>query len=285
MLNVLSLFDGISCGQVALNRTGIKIGNYYASEIDKFAISIATKNFKGIKHIGCVKNVNSSNLPGIDILIGGSPCQGFSFSGKQLNFNDERSRLFFEFARILKDISPKYFILENVCMKKEYQQVISEILGVDPICINSSLVSAQSRKRLYWTNIPQVSQPKDRNMKLADILEQSPQDPVIMSHGTIERFKRYGVKLMSGKEDKAKCLSAMEYVKNGKQGNYLEFFHEGVMRYRKLTPIECERLQTLPDDYTYGKSNTQRYKALGNAWTVEVITHIINCIPRKGNFL
>ena len=161
-MNVLSLFDGMSCGQIALNKLGIKYDNYFASEIDKYAIQVTQKNYPNTKQIGSVVDVKGEDLPNIDLLIGGSPCQGFSFAGKQLNFDDPRSKLFFEFVRILEETKPKYFLLENVKMKKEYYDVITDILEVEPIEINSSLVSAQSRKRMYWTNIPYIVKPKDK---------------------------------------------------------------------------------------------------------------------------
>jgi len=169
-LNVLSLFDGMSCGQIALERAGIKVNNYFASEIDKYAIQVAKHNYTNTQHIGDVTKVKASELPKIDLLIGGSPCQGFSFAGKQLNFNDPRSKLFFEFVRLLKECSPKYFLLENVKMKKEYQDVITQHLGVEPIEINSNLLSAQNRKRIYWTNIPGVAIPNDKGILLKDIV-------------------------------------------------------------------------------------------------------------------
>ena len=168
-MNVLSLFDGMSCGQIALNKLGIKYDNYFASEIDKYAIQVTQNNYPNTKQIGSVTEVRGDDLPKIDLLIGGSPCQGFSFAGKQLNFEDERSKLFFEFVRLLKETKPKYFLLENVKMKKEYYDIITDILGVSPIEINSSLVSAQSRKRMYWTNIPNITHPNDKNIMLSDI--------------------------------------------------------------------------------------------------------------------
>lgn len=161
-MNILSLFDGISCGQIALNRADIKYNMYFASEIEKSAINITQKNFPNTVQLGDVTKVKASDLPQIDLLIGGSPCQGFSFAGKQLNFDDPRSSLFFEFVRLLRECKPKYFLLENVKMKKEHQDVITEHLGVKPILINSSTVSAQDRKRLYWTNITDITQPKDK---------------------------------------------------------------------------------------------------------------------------
>jgi len=170
-MNVLSLFDGMSCGQIALNRLGIKYDNYFASEIDKYAMKVTEANYPNTRQMGSVEFINGVNLPKIDLLFGGSPCQGFSFAGKQLNFSDPRSKLFFEFVRILKETKPKYFLLENVKMKKESQNIITEYLGVEPIEINSNLVSAQNRRRLYWTNIPGVEQPKDKEIYLKDIIE------------------------------------------------------------------------------------------------------------------
>ena len=171
-MKVLSLFDGISAGRVALERAGIPVEAYYASEIDKYAIQVSKKNYPDIIQLGDVRDIKGCDLPKIDLLIGGSPCQGFSFSGLQLNFEDERSKLFFEYVRILKEINPTYFLLENVPMKKEYQDVISEQLGVEPLLIDSRLVSGQQRRRLYWTNIPNISQPEDMNILLKDIIEE-----------------------------------------------------------------------------------------------------------------
>lgn len=184
-MNVLSLFDGISCGRVALERAGIKVNKYYASEIDKYAIQIAQKNYPDTIQLGDVCDINNNGFiyskngnkkicyDDIDLLIGGSPCQGFSFAGKQLNFSDPRSALFFEFVRLLKELKPKYFLLENVRMKQEFQDIISEHLGVKPIAINSNLVSAQNRYRLYWTNIPNVTQPEDKGIMLKDIVHEN----------------------------------------------------------------------------------------------------------------
>jgi len=170
-MNILSLFDGMSCGQIALNRADIKYENYFASEIDKHAIKATQHNYPNTKQLGDVTKIKTENLPKIDLLIGGSPCQGFSFAGKQLNFDDPRSKLFFEYARLLKEAKPNHFLLENVLMKQEWQDIISKELGVEPIKINSSLLSAQNRNRLYWTNIPGIEQPIDLNINLIDILE------------------------------------------------------------------------------------------------------------------
>lgn len=299
-MNVLSLFDGMSCGQIALSQLGFKIDNYFASEIDKDAMKIAKKNFPNTIHIGDVTKVKGSDLPKIDLLIGGSPCQGFSFAGKQLNFNDPRSALFFEFVRLLKETNPKYFLLENVKMKQESEDIISQYLGVKPIIINSALVSAQTRKRLYWTNIPCIELPDDKKIILKDILEDGIgytdksycitaryQGAVIWN--SLERkqrtmvFKpfRLGHLNKGGQGDriysvynKSVCLSANGGGRGAKTGLYKIDLPDGDYTVRKLTPLECERLQTVPDNYTDGVSNTQRYKMLGNGWTVEVIKHI-----------
>ena len=179
-MKVLSLFDGMSCGQLALNRLGIKVDTYYASEIDKYAMQVTQANFPKTIQVGDVCNLDPNDFKDVDLMLAGSPCQGFSFAGKQLAFDDPRSALFFEFIRLLKEIKPKYFLLENVKMKKEYLQVISEQVsacypeipfGIEPIFINSSLVSAQSRQRYYWTNIPNITQPEERGIVLGDILE------------------------------------------------------------------------------------------------------------------
>jgi site-specific DNA-cytosine methylase len=258
-MNILSLFDGIGCGYEALKKIGINIEKYYASEINKYAISISKKKHPNIIHLGDIHNFNNWNIERPDLIIGGSPCQGFSFAGKQLNFQDERSKLFFKFVDILKFYKPKYFLLENVKMKKEYRDIISKYLEVEPIEINSSLVSAQNRKRLYWTNIPNVTQPKDRKIYLKDILES----------GVVDRDKSY-------------CIDA-NYFKGTNLNLYFDKHRRQIVFdksdiIRKLTPVECERLQTLPDDYTKGISNTQRYKCLGNGWTVDVIVEILKNI-------
>ena len=372
-MKVLSLFDGISSGRVALERAGIPVDVYYASEIDKYAIQIAQKNYPDTIQIGDVCKVDFSKYIGnVDLIIGGSPCQGFSFAGKQLNFNDPRSKLFFEFVRAVKTIKPKYFLLENVKMKKEYQDIISDLLGVQPIEINSALVSAQNRKRLYWTNIPNVSQPEDKGILLKDIVHEyedidvkyflneknvvhcmrdfgsKAQDQTYrdksstlqaamgMGGGNVpfklEWLNKYIVpfdktlqilekEVEKGKvgffrkdsqanrvyfiHDKAVCLCGDAGGGAAKMGQYLfgcitpdrvekrqngQRFNDGKKFYtltaqdqhgvllegyiRKLTPIECERLQTMPDNYTAGVSDTQRYKMLGNGWTVDVIAHI-----------
>jgi len=386
-MKVLSLFDGMSCGQIALNRLGIKVDTYYASEIDKYAMEITQKNFPETIQIGDVCAVRGEDYQDVDLILAGSPCQGFSFAGKQLAFDDPRSALFFEFIRLLKEIKPKYFLLENVKMKKEYLQIISEQVsacypeipfGIEPIFINSSLVSAQSRQRYYWTNIPNITQPEERGIVLRDILEEDPsENPVKDTARNQRHYKNI--------DEKSLCMTATMYKGAGNNGMTLVPIRAGAWRgrsldesgknvkwkettpkqmletrkdeksnavstftkdnvvvtfsedrinkfketlkddpkpsangiiqlnnpshsssrvyspegksptlmagnsgggkepvkindgvyWRKLTPVECERLQTVPDNYTEGVSNTQRYKMLGNGWTVEVICHIL----------
>lgn len=320
-MRVLSLFDGISCGQVALERAGINIERYYASEIDKYAIQVTQKNYPNTMQINGVTQVKGNKYKGIDFLIGGSPCQGFSFAGKQLNFIDPRSRLFFEYVRVLEEVNPKYFLLENVKMKQEYQDIITRYLGVKPIEINSALVSAQNRKRLYWTNIPNIPQPSDKKIYLKDIVL-SDVEPVAL-HNLYGGFNEESVRVF---EDKSPTLrtaaggghipsfvkkdlllnpKAIEYmnrqvkdgrthwdfkhysdIRNDKSAAVVANFFKGVPYnvfkdwdcIRKFHPVECERLQTLPDNYTEGISNTQRYKCIGNGWTVDVIAHIFRGI-------
>jgi site-specific DNA-cytosine methylase len=312
-MNILSLFDGISCAQVAINRIGIKEYSYYASEVDKYAIKITQKNFQNTIQLGDITKIGANALPDIDLLIGGSPCQGFSLAGKQLNFNDERSALFFEYVRILKEVKPKYFLLENVNMKQEYQDVISGLLGVKPVKINSALVSAQNRVRLYWTNIENIVQPNDKKIYLGDIIESGICDrdksycidANYFKGGNPEQY--FSKKILSTihKENAVSVLKRNKKVvivyekphgfnmggfSEKEKFNTLRFatsvnykIYDGI-GFRKLTPLECERLQTLTDEYTLvlaqnGKqivSDTQRYKALGNAFTVDIIAHILS---------
>ena len=297
-MNVLSLFDGISCGQIALNRAGIKYDNYFASEIDKHAINETMTNFPNTIQLGDVTKITADNLPKIDLVIGGSPCQGFSSSGKGLNFEDPRSKLFFEFVRILKETKPTYFLLENVKMKKEYEDIITKELGVEPITINSSLVSSQNRVRLYWTNIPNVSQPEDKNIKLSDIL-----DDIEMKNPAAIRGRRLNKATIIGRRvdergkrpdynkdvpitqclevrdcnvDKSNCLTTVQkdnVLTPLPYGRHLDAFKKK-LPFRYYTTKECCRLQTVPDDYFKVSSDTQIRKMLGNGWTVDVIAHI-----------
>ena len=378
-MNVLSLFDGMSCGRIALERNGVKVSNYYASEVDKYAITVSKKNYPDIVQLGDVTKWREWNIDfaSIDLLIGGSPCQGFSFAGGQLAFNDPRSKLFFVYVDIMNHIlslNPKLiYLLENVKMKKESEDVITMLMGANPIKINSALVSAQNRNRLYWTNIDGVEQPEDKGILLKDIIHETeilevsvPKNALDLTDNHIEWLKntadkRIQKKYQSLNADKAICMTARQYanwngnfileslneyivpfdktlqildkeIEKGKvgffrkdsQGYRVYFIHgksitlnassgglggktglylfgniiktdeekgnvnkfytltnkngngiliEGYIR--KLTPIECERLQTVPDNYTEGVSNSQRYRMLGNGWTVDVICHIL----------
>lgn len=286
-INVLSLFDGMSCGQIALNKVGIKYDNYYASEIDKDAIKVTMKNYPNTIQLGDITKINGSDLPQIDLLIGGSPCQGFSFAGKQLNFEDERSKLFFEFVRLLKECKPKYFLLENVNMKKEYQDIISEYLGVKPFDINSECLSAQNRRRLYWTNISNITQPNNKGILLKDIFENNTNEIIYKEPyykkvlnksflGYVGNQPKQATKVFSI-NGKSVCLTALGGGQGGKTGLY-EIPNTNSCR--KLTPTECEKLQTVPLNYTFGVSNNQRYKMLGNGWTVDVIAHIFKGLKK-----
>ena len=311
-MKVLSLFDGMSCGQLALQRIGANVTQYFASEIDKYAIQIAKKNFPNTFHLGDVTTIDS--VDNIDLLIGGSPCQGFSFAGKHLNFDDPRSKLFFEFVRLLKECKPKYFLLENVVMAKSSQQVISQYLGVEPIEINSSLVSAQHRKRLYWTNIP-FEMPSDKKIYLKDILENGLVSDKMTKDGkaycltaryqgavwwnSIARKQRtmvridkpiskYGLQQVGVADLNGHDLLKRVYSSEGKSptlnahggGNTEPKIGEKNF-WRKLTPLECERLQTVDDNYTEGVSNTQRYKMIGNGWTIDVVANILKNITKE----
>lgn len=342
-MKILSLFDGISCARVACDRAGIPVEAYYASEIDKYAISISQKNYPDIKQVGSVVDIKSEDYKDIDLLIGGSPCQDLSIAKKgREGLRGSRSGLFYEYLRILKEVKPKYFILENVnSMPKEAKETISnELFGIEPIMINAALVSAQNRKRLFWVGKlvgdtyeqVNISLPEDRGILLRDILEQEVDEKyqvkdksnTIRTSGRgsgiddkhnwdlirIGQFNNGGQgDRVYSPEGKSVALSAngggrgaktglykVEPVAlrnrgNGKQPEYNGTNKANSMTtvqtdsmvqeqsiIRKLTPIECERLQSLPDNYTEGVSNTQRYKALGNAFNVEVVAHILKQI-------
>lgn len=345
-MNVLSLFDGMSCGRIAFDRAGIPVEKYYASEIDKYAEKISLDNYPDIIRLGDITKWREWDIEQPDIIIGGSPCQGFSFAGKGLNFDDPRSKLFFTFVDILKHYKPKYFLLENVKMKKEHQKVISQYLGVEPIEINSALVSAQNRKRLYWTNIPGVTQPEDKRILLKDIIESGETDReksycidasyykggnekqylekarrqlIIIGTRKSEKAEKRRIKNRKQLDEKGNTLLASSWkgeaangctiipVKNDnvcamvgyadingndsikrvyglsaksptltavQGGNQEPKITEDLITWRKLTVLECERLQTVPDGYCRAVSNTRAYHALGNGWTVDVIVHI-----------
>ena len=382
-MNVLSLFDGMSCGQLALERANVSVDNYYACEIDKYAIQIAQKNFPNTIQLGDVTDIDYDDLfyeEKIDLLMGGSPCQGFSFAGEQLAFDDPRSKLFFEFIRARDFLQPKYILLENVRMKKQFEDVITEHMGFPPQLVNSSVASAQNRWRNYWFGVlingkyEQIIIPpmEDKGLVLKDILQTDHDEPPVPIN---ERNARHH----KNPNQKALCTTATMYKGAGNNGmtivdrlipvgqaeeyahyNYRatkEVYHmdgkaptlltmqggnrepkvatysakggrivnrridaNGVrkdyqmdlplepqvevrlddktnclttvqkdnvvvegMTWRKLTPVECERLQTLPDNYTEGVSKTQRYKMIGNGWTVDVIAHILGemLLPKK----
>ena len=325
-MNVLSLFDGMSCGQLALERAGIQVENYFAAEIDKYAIKVTQANFPGTVQLGDVTKVKAEGQQlydpfgcghEIDLLIGGSPCQGFSFAGKQLNFDDPRSKLFWEYVRLLKALKPKYFLLENVKMKKESMDVITDALGVEPVAINSRLFSAQNRPRIYWTNIPFDIPTEDKGIVLRDILESKVEEKYYAgkklresymggnqlnpkyksqcntiyptdgkfatlcagthgySFGYVPAPSPDGLILVgdAGISDKYSYVNRV-YHPDG--GHLQPKISDNTTTYRKLTPLECERLQTVPEGYTdRGISDTQRYKMLGNGWTVDVVSHIM----------
>jgi len=285
-MNVLSLFDGMSCGQIALNKLGIKYDNYFSSEIDKYAIQVTQNNYPNTKQIGSVTEVKGEDLPKIDLLFGGSPCQDLSKAktdGEGLN--GDRSGLFWEYVRLLKETKPKYFLLENVVMKKQDEEVITNELGVQPIEINSNLVSAQNRRRLYWTNIPEIQQPKDKRIFIKDILLNEPfqlfrDERIEATKIATKNYVKWDIsnKGYYSQQDRAyykegkMCCVPKSQVKS--KVNVIEL--DGT--YRRLSPIEVERLQTVPDNYTEGVSDTQRYNMLGNGWTVDVIAHIFKNI-------
>jgi DNA (cytosine-5)-methyltransferase 3A len=356
-MNVLSLFDGMSCGQQALERAGIKVENYFASEIDKYAITVAMANYPNTKQLGSVVDLNGFDLPKIDLLIGGSPCQSFSFAGKRKGMatKDEQeiltlehylelkadgfefegqSYLFWEFMRLLNETKPKYFLLENVKMSKKWKDTLSKAIGVEPILINSNLLSAQNRQRLYWTNIPNIEQPKDKGILLKDIIEHEVDSKYFLSeksmawlNNRIEEKHKFIPRIPNSIE-KSNCLkvggkgvddlivagtlttlgsrtnSGSIHIKSEQIeiiatqiGNSEQFGNSindkgkaftlrkgnpnGLIinnKIRRLTPLECERLQTVKDNYTNYVSDTQRYRMLGNGWTVDVIAHIFSYI-------
>jgi DNA (cytosine-5)-methyltransferase 3A len=357
-MNVLSLFDGMSCGQQALERAGFKVDNYFASEIDKYAIQVTMANYPNTKQLGSVINVDGYSLPKIDIFIGGSPCQSFSFAGKRkgMSTKDEQeiltlehylqlkaegfefegqSYLFWEYMRLLNETKPKYFLLENVMMGEKWEKILSKAIGVKPIMINSALISAQNRQRLYWTNIglapaglfgdleTTIEQPKDKGILLKDVLESEVDSKYFLSEKIVNKIKsnnlvnseivchnmqprsgdptKGGTGHLTRTDGKTYCLdtgntNAVEIVggdfrsdegyrwrSGGKSGTLMaQARTDGTAgqalakigsQIRRLTPIECERLQTVKDNYTNHVSDSQRYKMLGNGWTVDVIAH------------
>lgn len=281
-LNVLSLFDGISCGYEALRRANIKIENYFASEIDPAAIAISKANFPDIIYLGDIRNQDEWKLPKIDLIIGGSPCQDLSSANlKGKGLNGEMSSLFFEYLKAIKLFKPKYFLLENnYSMKKEYRNIISNLLGCEPVLINSSLVSAQNRRRLYWANF-KITIPEDKGILFKDILLNLPlrdTKPFV--------FNSFGASHIGYLSQlKANCVT----TKSSHSSQY--YVNDDMSKMRTLSIEEAEALQTLPRNYTkYGVLNSniveikpaERYKAVGNGWTVDVIVHIFECLKKEG---
>jgi site-specific DNA-cytosine methylase len=289
-INILSLFDGISCGQLALKKLDIPVNKYYASEIEKPSIKVTQHNFPNTIQLGDVTKVTSDDLEKIDLLFGGSPCQDLSRANSNAKgLEGDRSGLFWEYVRLLNETKPKYFLLENVVMSKEWEDSISNELGVKPIEINSNLVSAQNRRRLYWTNIPNVTQPDDKKIYLKDIIYDD--EYKVFTDERITKTKQltknYVKWDLSGKgygsqQDRA-------YYKDGKmctlpkanpsnKCNILLDYDKDI--YRRLHPIEAERLQNVPDNYTNieGITTNKRLEMLGNGWTVDVIAHILKNI-------
>ncbi len=303
-MRVLSLFDGICCGHLALERAGIKIDSYDAYEIEKNTIKATETNFPDVVEHGDVTIEDFTKYKDkVDIIIFGSPCQGFSSSGKLLNFNDPRSKLFFEAVRAIKECKPKYFLMENVVMKKEWQDIISSYLGVEPIEINSSLVSAQNRRRLYWTNIPNVTLPEDKNITLEDILEdiEFPNPAAIrgrrLNKATIvgRRLDKNGhrkdtdktipitqcLEVRATNTDKSNCLTTVDkdnVLTPLSIGRHPDAFKNN-LPFRYYTTKEMCRLQTIPDDFLNMIPDSAARKALGNGWTVDVIAHIFSFLP------
>ena len=346
-MNVLSLFDGMSCGRLALDRAGVPVTKYYAAEIDKFATKVAAANYPDTVHLGDVCQVNGADLPAIDLLIGGSPCQDFSFAGTQAGFAGERGALFFEYIRLLKETRPTHFLLENVRMKKANEEAITQHLAdagyyCKPVHINSNHFSAQNRHRVYWTNIVLHDMPADAGVVLSDILEDGCTDrekahcidanyfkggnlkSYFEKHRRQLVFSTDGMCNVGEADLKGHAYNRRVYHPAGKgpslcaaTGGNLEpkilqtprgknagglkaldgktptlspsawehnnhLTHDEGLTWRKLTPVECERLQTVPDGYTDHVSNTQRYKMLGNGWTVDVIAYLFTSLnPAK----
>ena len=308
-MNVLSTFNGMGCIWLALDKIGVKVDKRYSSEIDKYANTVNDANYPDTIQLGDITQVKAKDLDKIDLIVGGSPCQGFSFAGKQLNFNDERSKLFFEFVRLLKEckaINPDVkFLLENVNMKREYLGIISKYLGVFPVRINSNLVSAQNRDRWYWTNVKtkkvglfgdltsDIEQPEDKGILLKDIVENQVNriyfynkrlnniidHNLILKTGVWGYDFRYDDGLRLRKNGKSGTLQAQ--ARQDGTGNQVLISVDGVLR--RATPIECERLQTVPDNYTNHLNDPQRYKMLGNGWTVDVISHILKYLSIDTN--
>ena len=281
-MNVLSLFDGISCGQIALSKLGVKVDNYFASEIEKNSIKVTQTNFPNTIQLGDVCAVNADTLPKIDLLIGGSPCTSFSGAVSNNSGFDGKSKLFFEFLRLLKETNPTYWLLENVEMKKEWEDVITNHLGVNPVHINSDKFSAQSRPRVYWTNIPLSDTLPNCDLLLKDVLESNVADKYFYKESfdyvnqnvveAILNIKGHDIlKRVNSKNAKCQCLTAVC------GGNQQKKVIDGD-KVRKLTPMEYERLSGIPDNYTSMVSDSARYQTIGNGWEVNTIVWLLKGI-------
>ena len=323
-MNILSLFDGISCARLAMNHANLPVSQYFSSEIDENAIKVAHHNFPDTQQLGDVTQITKSSLPPIDLLIGGSPCQSFSLSGKRRGFDDPRGQLFFQYHRLLKELKPRYFILENVIMKKAYQDVITSYLKVDPIIIDSALLTAQRRLRQYWTNIPVPGYPLHTRQTVNDILDPNHNEkgiayqildstPPVTFSNTISKYTAPNLADMtifipfshlrndSGliRLGGVRRPSHKNWCKNNKvysQGTYVYspegksstlqasggglgrqtglYLIDGIIR--RLSRLECERLQGVPDNYTSCLTTNQAKKSLGNGFTVPVISFIMS---------
>lgn len=301
---IVSYFDGISCAQVALRKAGITYDKYFSYEIDKHAIKVAQGNFPKTIQLGDVVNQKFDSLPPVDLLLGGSPCQGFSMAGKQRNFEDPRSKLFFEFVKALKILKPRFFLMENVVMKKEYQDVISEHLGVQPKRLNSSLTSAQNRVRLYWSNFD-ITEPVDKGILLSDVIEDFSfnypgairgrrlNKATILGRRLDERGKRqdYNKKIpitqclevRATNREKSNCLTTV--AKDTVLTPLSIGRHPGAFKnklpFRNYTKVERCRLMSLPDDYCNEVSLNQAVKLTGNGWEVNMVAHIFECMKNN----
>ena len=293
-ITVLSLFDGISCGQIALNKVGIEIENYFASEIDKHAINVTQHNYPNTKQLGSVLGIKSTDLPKIDLLIGGSPCQGFSIAGKKLNFDDDRSKLFFEFVRLKNELNPKYFLLENVRMTDDIADAIDELLGVKRVYIDSRNFTGMIRKRYYWTNIP-IGEIPTKNVAIEDLLDNEPFDRDLnffLDRTKYEPTKSYdGIITINPRDNNGKQTwqrGRVYDVKGSCPTICASLFDLNITKdhknWRKLTINECERLQGVPKDYTSIVSKNERGKQLGNGWNVDTVSFIFSFL-RGENFL
>ena len=289
-MNVLSLFDGISCGQIALNRAGIEYNKYFASEIDKHAITVTQHHYPNTIQLGSIVGLDTKTLPKIDLVIGGSPCQSFSRSGDNSGF-DGKSGLFWEYIKVLNEVKPKYFLLENVVMKKEWEKIITDTIGFEPTMIDSKFFSAQKRHRLYWTNIPFDKNIEDRNINILDILKPIGDECTINNNPVVLEINEGIFKIKNGTKigylfakngdcvnlEFPKSKSRRGRVSNGKTNTLNTACNYGVIvndNLRELNILEYERLQTLPDGYTAIAPLNQRKKMIGNGWTVDVISHI-----------